>query len=172
MKKYKTSDEEFLNDNDITDQDTDDKINYALAFKSHLQKIGTYFQSTDEGECILFFFVMPVLNAPCINLNVRVYPEGYVNIFCKLVTEVSYPQRALIRDVLNKLCRKFRYIRLFMGEDNDVIATYDFFVVGDVETANRHILNMINNVGSRMGTMDRSIPYIMTKLWGTVGELE
>ena len=40
MKKYKTSDEEFLNDNDITDQDTDDKINYALAFKSHLQKIG------------------------------------------------------------------------------------------------------------------------------------
>ena len=172
MKNHTTSDGNLLDDSVITDQNKKDDVNYAMAFEKYLQKIGMYFQSTYEEECVLFFFIMPVLNAPCINLNVRIYPEGYVNIFCKLVTEVSYPQRALVRDILNKLCRKFRYIRLFMGEDNDVIATYDFVVVGNAETASKHILNMINRVGGKMGIMDRSIPYIMTKLWGTVEEVE
>lgn len=147
-------------------------IDYAREFEKYLENLGVYFQSTNEGECTLFFFVMEALNSPCINLNVRVYSNGYVKMFCKLVTQVAYPQIEVTRNILNQLCGHFRYIRLFMNESNDVIATYDFIVAGDGEVASDHIFAMANQIGGKMGTMDRCVPYILSKLWGNISKLD
>ena len=101
-------------------------------------------------------------NVPAINLKIIISQKNTCKILAYLANEIPDSKRAAMLEVLNKLNRKFRYIKLVLDSDNDVMASYDFSFYGDEETAVTALDEIIYLVKS---SADESIPKIMQLIW-------
>lgn len=101
-------------------------------------------------------------NLPAINLKVIIAPNDTCKILTYLANEVPDSKRAAMLEVLNKLNMKYRYLKLVLDSDNDVVASYDFSFYGDEEAAVTAIEEIIFLVKS---SIDESVPKIMQLIW-------
>lgn len=110
----------------------------------------------------MFTLPFSAKNLPGINLKVIIAPNDTCKILAYLANNVPDNKRAAMLEVLNKLNMKFRYLKLVLDSDNDVVASYDFSFYGDEDAAINAIEEMIYLVKS---SMDESVPRIMTLIW-------
>ena len=101
-------------------------------------------------------------NLPSINLKVIIAPNDTCKILTYLANEVPDSKRAAMLEVLKKLNMKYRYLKLVLDSDNDVVASYDFSFYGDEEAAVTAIEEIIFLVKS---SIDESVPKIMQLIW-------
>lgn len=138
------------------------RMNYAEVVEKYFTDNDwnfTFKQIDDE-----FFFSLPLgaKNLPGLDVKLIVDTDGDCKIRCYLAKGVAENKRVEMLDTLNALNTKYRYVTLSMDSDNDVLASYDFRIFGDEETANRQVGAMIFIV-SRI--MDKCVPKIMRVIW-------
>lgn len=141
----------------------DNEINYAEVAENFFEQNDWNFEVKElpNGDK-MFTLPFSAKNLPGINLKVIVAPNNTCKILTYLANEVPDSKRAAMLEVLNKLNMRFRYLKLVLDSDNDVVASYDFSFYGDEEAAVTAIEEIIFLVKS---SIDESVPKIMQLIW-------
>lgn len=141
----------------------DNEINYAEVAENFFEQNDWNFEVKElpNGDK-MFTLPFSAKNLPGINLKVIVAPNNTCKILTYLANEVPDAKRAAMLEILNKLNMRFRYLKLVLDSDNDVVASYDFSFYGDEEAAVNAIDEMMYLVKK---SMDESVPKIMSLVW-------
>lgn len=138
------------------------RLNYAEIIKNSFEQNDWNFTFKQIDDEIFFSLPLGAKNLPGLDVKLIVDTDGDCKIRCYLAKGVAENKRVEMLDTLNALNTKYRYVTLSMDSDNDVLASYDFRIFGDEETANRQVGAMIFIV-SRI--MDKCVPKIMRIIW-------
>ena len=141
----------------------DNEINYAEVAEAFFEQNDWNFEVKElpDGDT-MFSLPFSAKNLPGINLKVIIAPNDTCKIMTYLANNIPDGKRAAMLEVLNKLNMKYRYLKLILDSDNDVVASYDFSFYGDEEAAVEALEEIIYLVKS---SMDESVPKIMKLIW-------
>ena len=141
----------------------DEHINFAGLIEDYFNDRDFKFDVREmrDGD-VMFVIPLGSKNLPGIRIRLVVTPEGICKIFTYLANEVPEKKRIAMLETLNKLENKYRYVKLTLDSDGDVLASYDFIALDDEEVAIKQVemmLSVIKNV------MDTCVPAIMRLVW-------
>ncbi|MBO4400292.1 MAG: YbjN domain-containing protein [Selenomonadaceae bacterium] len=138
------------------------RLNYAEIVEKYFTDNDWNFTAKKIDDDIFFSLPLGAKNLPGLDVKLIVDTDGDCKIRCYLAKGVADKKRDEMLEVLNSLNTKYRYVTLSLDTDNDVLASYDFRIFGDAETADRQVGAMIFIV-SRI--MDKCVPKIMRVIW-------
>lgn len=140
------------------------RLNYAEIIEKSFADNDWNFTAKRIDDEIFFSLPLGAKNLPGLDVKLIVDVDGDCKIRCYLAKSVDDRKRDEMLETLNALNARYRYVTLSLDSDNDVLASYDFRIFGDAETADRQVGAMIFIV-SRI--MDKCVPKIMRIIWNS-----
>lgn len=145
------------------------RLNYAEIIEKAFTDNDWNFTAKRLDDEIFFSLPLGAKNLPGLDVKLIIDADGDCKFRCYLAKGVAETKRVEILDTLNALNTRYRYVKLSLDSDNDVLASYDFRIFGDAALADRQVSIMIFIV-SRI--VDKCVPKIMRVIWSDDDEDE
>jgi hypothetical protein len=143
------------------------KRNYASAIEKELEDMPFMFKVRKDEDETRFEVWMPSDRLQVLRVILIIDEDGDVKLRCYLASGVEARILPALREKINELNSRYRFVCLSVDEDDDVCASYDFILFGDEESAVRQAVTTLVIFAD---ITDKCAPVLLPLTWNSDDE--